>query len=73
MWEICKRANAAEQAKMRAAVQDYRSKAKAKAEKQGSPGKISAPGGILVGEKGKEMLEAQAHQNPSMQDSQRLV
>lgn len=58
---------------MRAAVQEYRAKAKAKAEKSGEPGKIRAPGGILVGAQGQDILEGRASAPGSPKDTPRLV
>ena len=64
--EICKRSTAAEQAKMRAVVSDYKAKKRQKAAAS-SDGAVSAPdastpfkrapGGFIVGEQGKQILE----------------
>jgi hypothetical protein len=88
-WEICRRSLAKEQAQMKNLMADYRAKVKQQKSAAGSSNSTGANaqafdekhvkgphiGGVLMGQKGKEMLEQQQQitQSTASQAQERLV
>lgn len=70
-WEVCRRAHAKEKSKMQAVVADYKRKISQNKgpSTSGAPDEAGAPtrgppiGGVLMGQKGQEMLKERQEQN----------